>query len=530
MKLSTKIILLALALLGFLGGNAYISWQEITKIQSEFNSVVKYDLILMESATALNNLQLKKEILFEKLTSSAEELAFGNSNESRKQYLLDYVNDLQDQFKSDQAIVNSRINQAMHVPGFSQTLVPVFEHVRQAATNYDQKVEAIFKAVAGAGYQLSMEDLDQVESQQMELSAQLKKALAEVWFKVNGSVERINELQQKGQQVLWGSLILSFIFALILVSAIIHRINSALRSLVSGVRALHQGKVGVQVEVRSKDEIGELAKAFNHMSHQLKTYQEEMHRTNAELSGSLTTTNKQKQELERINRDLDRFVHLISHDIKSPITAMMFYGDYLYKHQEGLDPKVQHSIEGINKVSHRLNLMVTDLLEMTKITRMKRPFERVDISQVVQSALERQEFNIQRTSAVIRQPQSYPFLMGDRIKLTIVFYNLIGNAIKYSSKDGNKPVVEISWQKRLVDHQFCIKDNGIGIAKEHFKDVFGMFKRLPEAESFEGSGVGLAIVQEIIQEHGGQIWVDSAPGCGTQFFFTIPLESSSHFS
>ncbi|MBF0489102.1 MAG: HAMP domain-containing protein [Candidatus Omnitrophica bacterium] len=530
MKISTKIILLVAALLGFLGGNAYISWQEINRINGEFNEVVKDDLTLMESATALNELQLKKEVLFEKLASSAEELAFGNANESRRQYLLDYVKDLHEQFQNNSSMAKTQIDQALRLSETFKSLTPMLQSVKQAVALYDRKVDAIFTAVSGAGYQLSMEDLDDIQTQQTALAKDLQKTLKDVWMKVNASIERINELRQKSQHVLWVSLTLSLIFALLLASAIIRRIHTSLNVLVHGVRALHQGQLGSHVAVKSTDEIGELANAFNGMSDQLKKYQQDMQTKNIELAKSLDVTKEQKKELEKINRDLDRFVQLISHDINGPLSGVIGYSAYLQKHSEGFDEKTVNTINHLRESSQRLDRMVKDLLEMTKITRTRRPFEKLDIGLIVQEAVDRQSFLIEKTSAVIRFPQNFPVVMADRLKLTVVFFNLIGNAIKYSSKDGNKPQVDISWETRPEDVMFCIKDNGIGIAREYYQAVFDMFKRLPEAQSFEGSGVGLAIVKEIIHEHSGHIWVESTPGCGAQFFFTIPLESASRLS
>ena len=527
MKISSKIILLSVALLGFLASYAFISWQELTKIHREFNVVVKYDLRLMESTTALNDLQLKKEILFEKLSSSAEELAFGNSNESRRQYLLDYVKDLHGQFQENSSKAQKQIKNAFDLSASSLILRQMIDNVQKAIILYDQKVQMIFTAVSVGGYQLSMEDLDQIETQQAALSKDLHKALGGVWSKVDGSVERINFLQESGRHVLWVSLVLSFVFALLFASAIIRRIHTSLKALVGGVRGIQQGQVGIKVQVSSLDEIGELARAFNHMSEQLKNYQDQMCNKNAELAYGLEVSSRQKVELEKINRDLDRYVHLISHDINGPLSGIVGYSAYLQQHNTGTDSKIAQVTHHLYQSSQRLNRMIKDLLEMTIITRTHKPFEKIEVAAIVKEALQRQEFAILKSFAEIKLPESFPTVLADRLKLTVVFYNIIGNAIKYSSKDQQKPKVEISWQKRDLDFMFCIKDNGIGIAVEYYKDIFDMFKRLPEAESFEGSGVGLAIVKEIIQEHGGQIWLESAPNQGTKFFFTIPFEASS---
>ncbi len=528
MRISSKIILLTAVLLAFFGSYAFISWQELTKIHWEFNEVAKKDLALMESASVLNDLQLKKEILFEKLTSSAEELAFGNINDSRRQYLLDYVKDLHGQFQDDSLGAQKKIQKAFHLPRISGSLRKMFENIQKTLAFYDRNVQEMFKAVSLGGYQVSMEDLDKIENQQADLTKDFKKMLGEVWSQIDASVNRTNLLQERSQHILWVNLVLSLLFALALASAIIHRIHTSLNILVHGVRALHQGKLGSHVTVKSSDEIGELASAFNRMSDQLKSYQAEMLSKNIELASSLETTSRQKRELEKINRDLDRYVHLISHDINGPLSGILGYSAYLQEHSIDFDFKTQQVICHLRQVTHRLDVMVKDLLEMTKITRIRRPFEKVEVEDVVKESLKRQEFLIGKTFAVINLPQSFPIVIADRLKLTVVFFNLIGNAIKYSSrKDEHKPQVDVDWQRRGRDFLFCIKDNGIGISSEHYQDIFDMFKRLPEAESFEGSGVGLAVVKEIIQEHGGQIWVESVSGQGSQFFFTIPLESPS---
>jgi len=525
MKISSKIILLAGVLLGFLVCYACISWEELTKIHKEFNEVVREDLGLMASATSFNDVQLKKEILFEKLTSSAEELAFSNVNDSRRQYLVDYVRDLRAQFKLNSLSVDKQLKKAFSLSSKSPLLHQMLEKVQKALVVYDQKVQQMFLDVSAGGYQLSMEDLDQIEIQQMALALDLHQTLQEIWSKVDGSVQRINYLQERGRHILWVSLVLSFIVALIFALSLIRRIHTSLNALVKGVRAIQQGQLGAKVTVNSLDEIGELASAINRMSEQLKDFEDQMYKKNAELAYGLEQSSRQKKELEQTNRDLDRFVNLISHDINGPLSGIVGYSSYLQQHNTGGDPKIAQVVHHLYQSSQRLNSMVKDLLEMTKITSIHRPFEKVDVGLSIKEALQRQEYLIEKTSAMIHLPESFPLVMADRLKLSVVFLNLLGNAIKYSSKEGNKPQVDVTWQKRERDYLFCIQDNGIGIASEHYEEIFNMFKRLSEAESFEGSGVGLAIVKEIIQEHGGQIWVESVHGQGTQFFFTIPIES-----
>jgi signal transduction histidine kinase len=530
MKISLKIIILTSVLLLFLGGNAFLSWYEISRINKEINKIVKDDLQLMESSTTLNELQLKKQILFEKLANTSEELAFGNANESRKQYLLDFVTNLREEFQNNSILSKVKIEQFSKLSDLDLSLKETLVKVNSSINAYDQEVEKIFISVKAGTYQLSMEDLYRLSNQQSLLSKDIQTAMTTVWKSVRASIKKINRLQGQSRNVLYISLVISLVFGLVLSFSIIQNIHRSLNTLLKGVRQLQQGNLGIHVPIKSSDEIGELSHAFNHMSDQLKAFQDMMQKKNVELATSLKITQEQKTELEKINRDLDRFVHLISHDIYGPITAIILYSDALAGSKGNLDPKSKEMLDQLDKVSHRLSAMVLDLLEMTKITRMKSPFERLNIGQILQEAIQRQEFNIQKTGAVIHAPQDLPVLLVDRIKLTIVFYNLIGNAIKYSSKNGNKPEIEISCQKREKDYVFCIKDNGIGIDPQYFNVLFTIFKRLPGSEDFQGTGVGLAVVKEIIQEHGGQIWVESAPNQGSRFFFSIPLETAKALS
>jgi len=115
-----------------------------------------------------------------------------------------------------------------------------------------------------------------------------------------------------------------------------------------------------------------------------------------------------------------------------------------------------------------------------------------------------------------------PTIVCDRIKLTEVFLNLINNAIKFSSKQNKPPVVVVEYEEESDVHKFSVKDNGIGIDPKYHEKVFGIFQRLHSQDEFEGSGAGLGIVKKVIDDHKGRVWIDSAAGKGTTFFFTIP--------
>ena len=114
-----------------------------------------------------------------------------------------------------------------------------------------------------------------------------------------------------------------------------------------------------------------------------------------------------------------------------------------------------------------------------------------------------------------------PEIVCDRIKITAVFFNLISNAVKFA-KAGVPPVVKISWNETQKEHEFCVEDNGIGIDPRRHQEIFDIFKRLHPADQYGGSGVGLAIIKAAVEDQGGRVWVESTPGQGAKFIFTIP--------
>ena len=126
-----------------------------------------------------------------------------------------------------------------------------------------------------------------------------------------------------------------------------------------------------------------------------------------------------------------------------------------------------------------------------------------------------------RSNADIKVEGDLPEIVCDRIKITAVFFNLISNALKFA-KANVPPVIKISWNETPKEYEFYVEDNGIGIDPKHHQEIFDIFKRLHPSDQYDGSGVGLAIVKAAVEDHGGRVRVESSPGQGTKFIFTIP--------
>ncbi len=258
------------------------------------------------------------------------------------------------------------------------------------------------------------------------------------------------------------------------------------------------------------------------MTKELSKAKQELEEKNQALAQNLTLVEQQKIDLEKVNTELDNFVGTVSHDIRSPLTGISGYSTILEnQYANQMDERAQRCIVGIAKGTQRVNDMIVDLLELTKITRVRNPYEMVKMDNLVDSIIDRLEFKINEHKVNIKIQDHLPTVFCDRIKMGEVFHNLITNAIKFTSKLEIQPVIEIGYQEKNDFYEFFVKDNGIGIAKEDQELVFGIFKRLENAKDYEGTGAGLSIVKTIIEEHKGHIWIDSVLGQYTSFYFTI---------
>jgi light-regulated signal transduction histidine kinase (bacteriophytochrome) len=167
-----------------------------------------------------------------------------------------------------------------------------------------------------------------------------------------------------------------------------------------------------------------------------------------------------------------------------------------------------------------MQALITDLLAYSRVGTHTRPFEPVACDEILDDALANLTVAIQESATVIRR-DTLPTVIADSTQLGQLFQNLIANAIKFRA-EGRTPEVAISVSEEGPDWQFAIADNGIGIESQYFERVFRVFQRLHTRTRYPGTGIGLAICKKIVERHGGRIWIESRPGEGTTFRFTLP--------
>ncbi len=224
---------------------------------------------------------------------------------------------------------------------------------------------------------------------------------------------------------------------------------------------------------------------------------------------------------QETGEERERLVYAVSHDLQDPLQLARRYADILTEEFENeLGESGSKVLDHLLFNLTRTQEMLDELLDFSRLQRSAPQREPVDLNELLDEALELYKVTLDEIGASISKQHELPRLNVDRRQFQRVFQNLIGNAIKFRS---DKPLhITVRAQRVRDEWRIGVKDNGIGIADDDVKRIFGMFERAVDAEDLPGSGMGLAICKRIIENHGGKIWVRSSPGSGSVFIFSIP--------
>lgn len=229
---------------------------------------------------------------------------------------------------------------------------------------------------------------------------------------------------------------------------------------------------------------------------------------------------KTVDELARSNAELERFAYVASHDLQEPLRAVTGCMQLLQKTQggklgSGADELIRHAVEG----AARMRTLIGDLLAFSRVGTGGKPFEATDCDDALDLAIANLDVTLTENHAIVtRDP--LPTITADPTQLPQLFQNLIGNAVKFHSDRQPQIHIGAEWQDGIW--LFSVEDNGIGIEPQYRERIFVIFQRLHTRAEYSGTGVGLAICRRIVERHGGKIWVESQPGQGTTFYFTLP--------
>ncbi|HEY3897492.1 MAG TPA: PAS domain S-box protein [Chthoniobacter sp.] len=231
-------------------------------------------------------------------------------------------------------------------------------------------------------------------------------------------------------------------------------------------------------------------------------------------------------QLEAANKELEAFSYSVSHDLRSPLRAMDGFSQAL---QEDLAPVLPEEgkeyLQSIRSGAQRMGALIDDLLTFSRLSRSPLARREVDSEKLVSAVLDDLEHQIAGRKMEIRRG-TLPACEGDQSLLKQVWVNLLSNAFKYTLRSP-EPVVEIGSMEQEGETVYFVRDNGAGFDMRYAKKLFGVFQRLHRAEDYEGTGVGLAIVQRIVHRHGGRVWAEAAVNQGATFYFTLAKGASS---
>ncbi len=230
---------------------------------------------------------------------------------------------------------------------------------------------------------------------------------------------------------------------------------------------------------------------------------------------------KSVQLLERSNQELEEFNYVASHDLQEPVRTLVSYCTFLQKDvpEEHLNDRAKQDLAFITDAAKRMQQLIRDLLQLSRAGRSEFRLESVDLNHCMETVSKDLQVAIHECGARI-DADPLPVVLGDETHLTRVLQNLVSNALKF--RNGDQVKIHVYAQQAGPGWRIFVEDNGIGIESQYLEMIFAPFKRLHGMSEYQGSGIGLAVCRKIIQRHHGEMHVESQPGAGSSFSFTLP--------
>jgi signal transduction histidine kinase len=273
-----------------------------------------------------------------------------------------------------------------------------------------------------------------------------------------------------------------------------------------------QRDYSVRATKYGNDELGILTDSFNTMLSEAEQFQHHLEEKVRERTAQLQT----------INNELESFSYSVSHDLRAPLRAVNGYATMLKEdYADKIDGEGNRYLSTIIHNAGRMGVLIDDLLAISRTGRKEVSMQHVDMVSLVNSCLYEMKESVALQKYKISIDELPP-CEGDHALLKQVWMNLISNAIKYSSKR-DRPEIHIGCSSTVDEQIYCIKDNGVGFDMKYLHKLFGVFQRLHSDVEFEGTGIGIALVQRIISKHDGRVWAEGAVEKGATVYFSIPI-------
>ncbi len=505
-----------------------------TFIPRELERVVKLLAAYEQDFNQLIQLNTDQRLQRTRLDSSYQSLAssilaVGNLNFLKPllvatHFQMGYVsNHQQTEYRALQVVIDSLKNKITHANLLDERLdgyMEGYHRVLEADFNIDQR----FKTIA-----------HQFNTTSVALTELINAISGQAETLLNDEFIAAQAIRDRLKSSFLVSSALSAIALLLILMIVARKIVRPVRSVAGVILDIRAGKTASRFEFTGtpKDDIVQLGLTFNDMldmleqkNRQLVTYQKELEAKVQELAARQQERENLIDALEAKNAELERFTYTVSHDLKSPLVTIRGFLGFLEEDVAMGDlPRMKTDIARITEATDKMQWLLNDLLELSRIGRLMHPPEEIPLEKVVRDALETVSGHLFAKNIKIKIDADGQLIFGDCQRLREVFENLLENAVKYLGAQP-EPEIIIGVRSAGDERVYYVQDNGIGLAPQYREKIFGLFEKLDPV--VEGTGVGLAIVKRVIEVHGGRIWVESKGiGHGSTFCFTLPAKPES---
>ncbi len=311
----------------------------------------------------------------------------------------------------------------------------------------------------------------------------------------------------------------SFLLSFLLSRFLQKGLSTPILALAETAKVVSEHKdYSVRATKSANDEVGSLTDAFNQMLTQIQEQTETLNGFNQNLE---TMVKDRTIELEIANKELESFSYSVSHDLRAPVRSIHSYMNiFLQDHAGNVDDEGKRLLNVVMKNGKKMGHLIDDLLAFSQLGRKGLVKIHLSMNQLV-TQIWNEVYKKEDTRQVKLIMNDLPDAFAEKTTIQQVWVNLISNALKYT-KNKSETIIEISGEEKDGEVTYSVKDNGSGFDMAYYNKLFGVFQRLHSQEEFEGTGVGLAIVQRIIEKHGGRVWAEAKVNEGATFFFKLP--------
>jgi signal transduction histidine kinase len=440
-------------------------------------------------------------------------------------YLLTHQTDfLQPYYQGEQEEARDTAQAAGQLLGHTRALAEL-QTLETQITAWRTLYAAPFITTAQAGGNVSLDDLVASKNSFDDLRGQFTKVEAEIDLERGVAMQKLSHINAERDWTFVGMLLVFLLTVCVIVLLVQIMVLRPLNRLRLEARTVTEGAFDTPLTQSGPLDIRALSSGLDAMRARLVRALADTERQREELRTQKDILDAQAEELRRSNEELEQFAYVASHDLQEPLRKVASFCQLIEKrYGDKLDERGKQYIDYAVDGAKRMQVLINDLLTFSRVGRVNGRRERIELRACLDSALDRLEYAVQECEARLEVPGPLPAVTGDPTLLSMLWQNLVGNALKFRSPD-RCPEISVTWEPDPEQPGFvriAVADNGIGIPAAFAEKVFVIFQRLHSREAYSGTGIGLALCKKIVEHHGGRIWIDTERTEGTRFFFTLP--------